>query len=143
MKIEIAIEGPWEGIRALHGKLPDRSEKPQQGTGIDAQRARLILIEEEATAERNVVLNALSERIVISCGSWESVQGRADLLLANLVPAVLLRTGSEIPGHLNEGGCAVVSGFGQNQSKDIEDFFARLDLRTTERLEQKLRHIGL
>lgn len=278
MKIEIAIEGPWEAIRALHGKLPDRSEKPEQGTGEDPQRARLVLIEEEgtvnpclihlskivdrdlrvadqlefrvrnlaysepapwdeslrepfqpipslsirpwspcacrpedphtilldsnlafgtgrhattelclkvihalsrgprgltgkkvldfgcgtalliiaavklgasrgqgveidaeaaATAKRNVGLNGLSERIVISCGSWESVQGRADLLLANLVPAVLLRTGSQIPVHLNEQGCAVVSGFGQNQSKEIGDFFARLDLRTTERLECK------
>jgi len=278
MKIEIAIEGPWEAIRALHGKLPDRSETPEQGKGEDPQRARLVLIEEEdtvnpclihlskivdrdlgvadqlefrvrnlaysepapwdeslrepfqpvpsltiqpwspsacrpedphtilldsnlafgtgrhpttelclkvihalsrgprgligkkvldfgcgtalliiaavklgasrgqgveidaeaaATAKRNAKLNGLSERIVISCGSWQSVQGRADLLLANLVPAVLLRTGSEIPVHLNEQGCAVLSGFGQNQSKEIEDFFARLGLSATERLECK------
>jgi len=278
MKIEIAIEGPWEAIRALHRNVPNRSEKPPQGTREDPHRARLILIEEEATlnsclrhisrivdrdlrvadqlefrvrnlaysepapwdeslreafqpvpsltiqpwspsargpedphtillashlafgngrhpttelclkvihalsrrprgltgrkvldfgcgtallilaavklgarggqgveidveaaatAERNVALNGLSERIVISCGSWGSVQGRADLLLANLVPSVLLSTGSEIPVHLNEQGCAVVSGFSQNQSEEIEDFFARLGLRTTERLECK------
>jgi ribosomal protein L11 methylase PrmA len=60
-----------------------------------------------------------------------------DLILANLVPSVLLRTGAEIPAHLDQRGRAIVSGFGQNQSKDMEDFFAGLGLRTTERLERE------
>jgi ribosomal protein L11 methyltransferase len=278
MKIEIAIEGPWEAVRALHRKLSCGSEEPEQGLGDDPQRARLILIEEDdrvnqvliriseiaerelriadalefrvrnlaysepspwceslrepfqpipsltirpwspsashpddghtilldsnlafgtgrhpttelclraihelafgpwglsgrtvldfgcgtallaiaavklgasrgqgvevdleaaATAKRNVVLNGLSERVVISHGSWESVKGKVDLILANLVPAVLLRTGSEIPLHLNAQGRAIVSGFGQNHSKETEDFFARLGLRATQRLECK------
>jgi ribosomal protein L11 methyltransferase len=278
MKIEIAIEGPWKAVKALHRKLPYRSEKLERGTGDDPQRARLILIEEDdrvnqvlvriseiaerelriadvlefrvrnlaysepspwceslrepfqpvpsltiqpwspsasqaddrhsilldsnlafgtgthpttllclkvihdlafgpwglsgrsvldfgcgtavlaiaavklgasrgqgveidpeaaATAKRNVVLNGLSGRIVISHGSWEAVDGRVDLILANLVPSVLLRTGAEIPAHLDQRGRAIVSGFGQNQSKDMEDFFAGLGLRTTERLERE------
>lgn len=278
MKIEIAIEGPWDAVLALHQRLPNRSEKPEQGTGDDLQRARLILVEEDdqvnqclihissivdrdlhvadqlefrvrnlayseptpwceslrepfqpvpsltirpwspsasqpedrrtilldsnlafgtgrhpttelclkaihelscgpwglsgrsvldfgcgtallaiaavklgasrgqgveidpdaaATAKRNVVLNGLTERIVISQGSWEAVEGKVDLILANLVPSVLLRTGSGIPAHLNEQGRAIISGFGQNQSEEMEGFFAGLRLTTRERLESK------
>jgi ribosomal protein L11 methyltransferase len=99
-----------------------------QGVEIDPEAA--------ATAKKNVILNGLSERIVISQGSWEAVDGKVDLILANLVPSVLLRTGSEIPGHLAEEGRAVVSGFGRNQCQEMEDFFARLGLRSTERLDR-------
>jgi ribosomal protein L11 methyltransferase len=100
-----------------------------QGVEIDPEAA--------ATAKKNVWLNGLSERIVISQGSWEVVEGRVDLLLANLVPSVLLRTGSEMPVHLAEKGRAVVSGFSRNQSPEIEDFFSRVGLTTTERLERQ------
>jgi len=93
--------------------------------------------EAAATAKRNVVLNGLSDRIVISHGSWEAVEGKVDLILANLVPSVLLRTGFEIPAHLCEQGRAVVSGFGRNQSQEMENVFSRLGLKTTERLERE------
>jgi ribosomal protein L11 methyltransferase len=99
-----------------------------QGVEIDPEAA--------ATAKKNVMLNGLSERIVVSQGSWEAVEGKVDLVLANLVPSVLLRTGAEIPAHLHEHGRAVVSGFGRNQCQDMEDFFARLGLMATERLER-------
>ena len=99
-----------------------------QGVEIDPEAA--------ATAKKNVMLNGLSERIVISQGSWEAVEGKVDLVVANLVPSVLLRTGSEIPAHLVERGRAVASGFGRNQCQEMEDFFARFGLRSTERLER-------
>lgn len=104
---------------------------------LGASHCQAVEIDPEAaaTAKRNVVLNGLSDRVVISQGSWEAVEGRVDLLLANLVPSVLLRTGSEIPAHLREQGRAVVSGFGRNQSQEVEDFFSRLGLKTIERLE--------
>ena len=86
--------------------------------------------------KKNVLLNGLSERIVITRGSWEAVEGRWDLLLANLVPSVLLRSGFQIPAHLTEKGRAVVSGFGRNQRQEMEDFFARLGLRSTQRLDR-------
>jgi ribosomal protein L11 methyltransferase len=100
-----------------------------RGVEIDPEAA--------ATAKRNVVLNGLSERIAIAQGSWEVVKGKVDLLLANLVPSVLLRTGSEIPGRLIDHGRTIVSGFGQNQSEEIEGFLAGLGLKTTERLTSK------
>ena len=106
---------------------------------LGASHCQAVEIDPEAaaTAKRNVVLNGLSDRVVISQGSWEAVEGRVDLLLANLVPSVLLRTGSEIPAHLREQGRAVVSGFGRNQSQEMEDFFSRLGLKTTEHLERQ------
>jgi ribosomal protein L11 methyltransferase len=106
---------------------------------LGASHCQAVEIDPEAaaTAKRNVVLNGLSDRVVISQGSWEAVEGRVDLLLANLVPSVLLRTGSEIPAHLREQGRAVVSGFSRNQSQEMEDFFSRLGLKTTERLERQ------
>ena len=106
---------------------------------LGASHCQAVEIDPEAaaTAKRNVVLNGLSDRVVISQGSWEAVEGRVDLLLANLVPSVLLRTGSEIPAHLREQGRAVVSGFGRNQSQEVEDFFSLLGLKTTERLERQ------
>jgi|GEM_PF-5355533 len=55
MKIEIATEGPWEAIRALHRKLPGRSENPEPGTGGDPRRARLTLIEEENTLHSRLI----------------------------------------------------------------------------------------
>jgi len=106
---------------------------------LGAGRCQAVEVDREAaaTAKRNVVLNGLSDRVVISHGSWEAVEGRVDLLLANLVPSVLLRTGSEIPAHLCEQGRAVVSGFGRNQSREVEDFFSCLGLKTIQRLERE------
>jgi ribosomal protein L11 methyltransferase len=98
-----------------------------QGVEIDPEAA--------ATAKKNAVLNGLSEKIRISRGSWEAVEGKMDLILANLVPSVLLRTGAELPAHLGEQGRAVVSGFGRNQCSEMEDFFSSLGLKATERLD--------
>jgi ribosomal protein L11 methyltransferase len=98
-----------------------------QGVEIDPEAA--------ATAKKNAVLNGLSEKIRISRGSWEAVEGKMDLILANLVPSVLLRTGAELPSHLVEQGRAVVSGFGRNQCSEMEDFFSSLGLKATERLD--------
>ena len=105
---------------------------------LGAGRCQGVEIDPDAadTAKKNVTLNGLSEKILISHGSWEVVKGKADLLLANLVPSVLLRTGSEIPVHLAEKGRAVVSGFGRNQCQEVEDFFSRVGLKTMERLDQ-------
>jgi ribosomal protein L11 methylase PrmA len=85
------------------------------------------------TAQRNVALNGLSERIVIRRGSWESVRGEYDVILANVVASVLMRTGGEIPRHLKEAGVAVISGFGINQAGDMARFFQSLGLETAER----------
>jgi 2-polyprenyl-3-methyl-5-hydroxy-6-metoxy-1,4-benzoquinol methylase len=92
---------------------------------MGAARALGVEIDRESveTAKKNVALNGLSEKIVISRGSWETVLEKYDLILANLVPSVLVRTGREIAEHLIEGGRVVLSGFGVHQMVDMEQFF--------------------
>lgn len=108
------------------------------GTGLLAIAAvmkgagRALGIEVDAasveTARKNVRLNGLSGRIVIRRGSWEAVRGEYDLVLANLVPAVLLRTGCRITNHLKEQGTAVISGFSDRQLTDMERHFSQAGL---------------
>ena len=90
------------------------------GVEIDPRSAR--------TAEKNAALNRVSDKVAIRQGSWASVRGRYDLILANVVPAVLLRTGRRIPSHLEDGGEAVVSGFGENRTGEVKAFFETLGL---------------
>jgi ribosomal protein L11 methyltransferase len=83
--------------------------KKALGVEIDHQSAQ--------TAIKNVELNGLSEEILIKEGSWEVVEGKYDLILANLVTAALFRAGKHISGHLKDHGKVVVSGFSCNQQK--------------------------
>ena len=102
---------------------------------MGALRAVGVEIDHDAaqTARRNVALNAMSGRIEIVEGSWEDVCEKYDLILANLVSSLLLRTGKEIPARLKEDGRAVISGFSAHQMGAMEDFFADLGLVPTER----------
>jgi ribosomal protein L11 methylase PrmA len=85
------------------------------------------------TAQKNVALNGLSEKIVIRPGSWEVVHKKYDLILANLVTAALIRTGKNIPDHLNDHGKVVISGFTQKQLVDMEKRFHQCGLTTQDR----------
>jgi ribosomal protein L11 methyltransferase len=99
------------------------------GVELDAQAAR--------AAKTNVALNSLSQRIDIREGSWEVVNDKFDLVLANLVVSVLLKTGKSIPRHLTPSGAAVVAGFGENQAKDIKGFFEEQGLTVTRQFNLK------
>ncbi len=99
------------------------------GVELDGQAAR--------AAKTNVALNRLSQRIEIRQGSWEVVNDKFDLVLANLVVSVLLKTGKSIPFHLTPSGAAVVAGFGENQAKDIKCFFEEQGLTVTRQFTLK------
>lgn len=92
------------------------------GVEIDSESGR--------AAERNISLNRLSERIQIRQGSWEVVDEEYDLVLANVVPSVLYRTGKSIPNHMKKGGIAAISGFGENLMDEMAQFFSEAGLRT-------------
>ena len=85
------------------------------------------------TAKRNVELNMLSSKIAIREGSWEVVHEKYDLILANLVPSAILRTGGRIPYRLVNNGKVVLSGFGKNRCQEVERFFMKLGFITTHR----------
>ncbi len=111
--LEVLDFGCGTGLLALAAvKLGARKAL---GVEIDAPSVR--------AAARNVALNELSGCIEIRQGSWEAVEGQFDLVLANLVVSVLLRTGEHISGHLKDQGRAVVSGFGEHQARDMRRFF--------------------
>jgi ribosomal protein L11 methylase PrmA len=79
-------------------------------------------------AKVNVKLNHLSHAISIKKGSWDAVQGKYDLIVANLVASVHIRTGKYLPVHLKDQGLAVVSGFGENQLIDMKRLFMKMRL---------------
>ena len=99
---------------------------------MGASRAMGVDIVQDAarTAERNVRLNGLTDKIIIRWGDWNQVHGRYDLILANLVASALLRSGGQISQYLKEGGRAVISGFSGKQMEDMERFFRATGLKT-------------
>jgi ribosomal protein L11 methyltransferase len=99
--------------------------KKAVGVEIDHQTAQ--------TAMKNVELNSLSKRILIKEGSWEVVEGKYDLILANLVTAALLRAGKHLPHLLKNQGRIVVSGFSTNQQGEMEKSFRKWGLVATDR----------
>ncbi|MEJ2024222.1 MAG: 50S ribosomal protein L11 methyltransferase, partial [Deltaproteobacteria bacterium] len=80
------------------------------------------------TARDNVERNGLSDRIQIREGSWDVAHERYDLIPANLVPSVLLRSGTAIPNRLQGHGAAVVSGFGKSRLDEMAAFFSEVGL---------------
>ncbi len=85
------------------------------------------------TARRNVSMNGLAGRVEIRHGSWETVRETYDLVLANVVPAVLLRTGNHIPPRLRNGAKAVLSGFAVSQLDEMSLHFQLLGLTEKDR----------
>jgi ribosomal protein L11 methylase PrmA len=93
-----------------------------QGVGVEIDASSAL------TARRNVEINGLSDRIQIREGSWDVVHETYDLILANLVPSVLLRSGTAIPARLQDQGAAVVSGFGKSRLDEMAAFFSQVGL---------------
>jgi ribosomal protein L11 methyltransferase len=116
--------GCGTGVLALAALRLGASEA--LGVERDAAAAR--------AAERNVALNRLEERIRIRTGSWDVVTGGYDLVLANLVPAALVRTENRVFRHCRPGGTAVISGFGRERSDEVEAFFKATGLVPLKRI---------
>ncbi|MEE9613204.1 MAG: 50S ribosomal protein L11 methyltransferase [Desulfatiglandales bacterium] len=102
---------------------------------LGAKGALGVEIDHQSTlaAKKNVELNGLSGKIDIQEGSWEVVQKRYDLILANLVASALLKGGEQIPKHLKGRGIAVISGFSPNQVEEMESFFMGFGLIALDR----------
>jgi 2-polyprenyl-3-methyl-5-hydroxy-6-metoxy-1,4-benzoquinol methylase len=85
------------------------------------------------TARRNVHLNTVAEKVTIVEGSWDAVDGAFDVIIANLVPSVLHRSGKSIRDYLKPQGTAIVSGFGEKQIDEMERFLESTELFTQKR----------
>ena len=67
----------------------------------------------------NVVLNAVSQKFVIERGDINSVKGRYDLVLANILAPVLLADRDAILGRVAARGRLILSGFTDSRLHDI------------------------
>jgi ribosomal protein L11 methyltransferase len=102
---------------------------------MGAKSALGVEIDHQSTlaARKNVELNGLLGKIDIREGSWEVVQEKYDLILANLVASALLKTGEKIPHHLKDHGKVVISGFSHNQLEEMERSFMGFGLIALDR----------
>ena len=62
-------------------------------------------------ARHNAAINGLADRVRILDAPLESIEGRFDLILANLRMPTLTRLATEIGDRLSSGGALVISGF--------------------------------
>jgi ribosomal protein L11 methylase PrmA len=100
----------------------------RKAVGVDIDRPSV------EAARRNVGLNAMEGDVFIRTGSWEVVQGLYDLVFANLVASVLLKTGGRIVHHLEDRGKAIVAGFSEGQAEEMASFLESTGLILVEML---------
>jgi ribosomal protein L11 methylase PrmA len=103
----------------------------QKALGVEIDPASVL------TARRNAEINRLNEKVTIVEGSWDSVGGAFDAIIANVVPSVIYRTGKRVQNHLKPDGTAIVSGFGEKQMEEMESFFRSLGLFSQKRTTLK------
>ena len=84
-----------------------------QGIGLDIDSCA------RAEASENVVLNALSGRMVVSDRSLDSLEGRFYLIMANLRLPTLLAYFDKMSALMEKKGCLVISGIKTNEIKAL------------------------
>jgi ribosomal protein L11 methylase PrmA len=135
-----ALEDLYRGASSLRGKgILDFG----CGTGLlaivavkwGARKALGVEIDPASvvTARRNVEINRVDEKVTIAEGSWNTVGGAFDAIVANVVPSVIYRTGEGVKNHLKPEGTAIVSGFGEKQMTEMEDFLGSIGLFSQKR----------
>jgi ribosomal protein L11 methyltransferase len=85
-----------------------------QGIGLDIDPCA------RAEASENVLLNALSERMVISDQSLDSLEGRFLLITANLRLPTLMAYFDKMSALMEKEGCLVISGIKDNEIKPLK-----------------------
>jgi len=100
-----------------------------KGVEIDAEAAE--------TAKRNVSYNGFRGKITIINGSVETLDENYDLILANIVAAAHVRIKGRLAEHLCPGGRLLITGFGPNQSTQMEHIYDRPGLEVCDRREKQ------
>lgn len=120
-----------EEIAEREGGFPARILDLGTGSGILAMvAARLggelvqgidICAEAVAVARRNVVANALQDRVSVAATPLAELSGSFALVVANVTASVLLRLAEGIFARLQPGGWLIVSGLQGRQGEEIEE----------------------
>ena len=72
------------------------------------------------TARRNVAANGVEAIVEVSRGNlMDGLQGKADLIVANLVADLILKMAPTLQEHMNDGGCLVAGGIIKDRLADV------------------------
>ncbi len=72
------------------------------------------------TALHNVAVNGVQKIVAVSRGNlMDDVQGKADIIVANLVADLIIRMAPAVLEHLNDEGCLVASGIIKDRLADV------------------------
>lgn len=84
------------------------------------------------TASHNVRTNGVETVVQVSQGNlMEGMQGRADIIVANLIADLILKMAPAIPAHLTPAGCFVGSGIIRDRLADVTAALAQQGLTVT------------
>ena len=71
-------------------------------------------------AKENVAENDLEKTICVQAGDlFKGIEGRADLIIANILAPIIIRLLPEVPAHLAEGGLFLASGIIIEQQEEV------------------------
>lgn len=86
-----------------------------------------------AAAEENVRQNGLADVIeVVESSLFSRVEGRFDVIVANLTAKIIIEALPDVPGHLAAGGVLIVSGIIREKLAVVEDELVRQGLSMAE-----------
>lgn len=84
------------------------------------------------TARANVANNQVGEVVELSQGNLlDGVEGKADIIVANLIADLILKLAPAIPSHLKENGCFLGSGIIKDRLADVTEALALSGLVVT------------
>ncbi len=101
--------------------------------GADAVVAVDVDADALTVAARNLHLNAIGSRISLRAGTLSVVEGRYDVILANILAPVLCETAANLASHLRDDGVLICSGLLAEQEDEVRAAFADAGLAVTER----------
>ena len=85
------------------------------------------------TAWENIARAGLSERIEVKQGDLlHGTEGKADVIVANILADIIILLLPDIPGKLKEDGLFFASGIIEDYQKDVTDAAAKVGLRVKE-----------
>ena len=78
------------------------------------------------TACRNVAANGVESVVAVSRGSlMDTLDGKADVIVANLIADLIIQMAPAVQEHLKEGGCLVASGIIKDRLSDVAAVLAK------------------
>jgi ribosomal protein L11 methyltransferase len=81
-------------------------------------------------AQNNLEFNNAADSIEVVQKAADQVEGKFDLILANLVPSVLTRTGKKLVKRLAHGGVMIVAGFADIQTPQVVRAMTKAEMIT-------------